>query len=362
LNEAPNTWSQTYGGADRDRAWTLIATADGGYAIAGDTASSGAGNHDFWLVKTDAYGNMEWNQTYGGPEYEEALALVQTSDGGYALAGATNSFVPTDVEPGSHSAAEGTYCWLVKTDAYGNMEWSKTYGDGRNRARSLVVNHDGGYTLGCGNLLIKTDADGNVEWQQTYTEYIYCLTTTDDGGYAVAGFQHIQGSSDDVWVAKTDSNGYVEWNQTFGGADWGRAYSLAKTVDGGYAVAGYIDIANYSGGDAFWLIKIDADGTMAWEQRYIAQGRGPAVARGLVATSDGGYALAGTKLWVLTDYDFWLIKTDADGNVEWDQTFAGGADDNAYALVATSDGGYVIAGETYSTGAGLSDIWLIKTY
>jgi hypothetical protein len=101
-------WSRTYGGTNDDKAYALVQTGDGGFAIAGSTDSFGAGGYDFWLVKTDASGNMQWNKTYGGTGDDEAYALVQTGDGGYALAGYTESF------------GAGHYdFWLVKTDAGG---------------------------------------------------------------------------------------------------------------------------------------------------------------------------------------------------------------------------------------------------
>ena len=130
-------WNKTYGGTSYDWAYALVQTSDGGYALAGRTASFGAGGDDFWLVKTDSAGNMQWNKTYGGTNDDMAFALVQTSDGGYALAGYTTSF-----------GAGGLDFWLVKTDSAGNMQWNKTYGGTNNdMAFALVQTSDGGYAL-----------------------------------------------------------------------------------------------------------------------------------------------------------------------------------------------------------------------
>jgi predicted secreted protein len=127
-------WSKTYGGTNANVAYALVQTSDGGYALAGYTNSFGAGGYDFWLVKTDSNGNMQWNKTYGGTGDDEAAALVQTTDGGYALAGYTNSF-----------GAGGYDFWLVKTDSNGNMQWNKTYGgSGNDYASDLVRTSDGG--------------------------------------------------------------------------------------------------------------------------------------------------------------------------------------------------------------------------
>jgi hypothetical protein len=155
-------WNRTYGGTKDDEAYSLVQTGDGGYALAGQTNSSGAGGYDAWLVKTDANGNMLWNKTYGGTGWDGATSLVQTGDGGYALAGQTNSF-----------GAGSNDFWLVKTDANGNMLWNKTYGGtGDDGAYSLVQTGDGGYALagytkssGAGGYdawLVKTDASGNI--------------------------------------------------------------------------------------------------------------------------------------------------------------------------------------------------------
>jgi predicted secreted protein len=153
----------TFGGTDHDVAYALVQTADGGYALAGYTASFGAGSQDFWLVKTDASGNMQWSKTYGGTDWDETHALVQTADGGYALAGHTESF-----------GAGGIDFWLVKTDANGNMQWNKTYGGTSNdEAHAMVQTADGGYALAgyTGSTygasyadfwLVKTDASGNT--------------------------------------------------------------------------------------------------------------------------------------------------------------------------------------------------------
>jgi hypothetical protein len=155
-------WSQTYGGADQEVAHSLVETSDGGYALAGYTNSSGAGHDDFWLVKTDANGNMEWNQTYGGVESDVANSLVETSDGGYALAGWTASF----------GAGDNDF-WLVKTDANGNMEWNQTYGESEE-------------------------------------EVAYSLVEASDGGFAIAGYTGSFGAGEaDFWLIKTDEYGII---------------------------------------------------------------------------------------------------------------------------------------------------------
>jgi hypothetical protein len=361
---ATSIWSRTYGGTDIDWAKSMVMTSDGGFAIAGRTESFGAGSADFWLVKTDEFGYMEWNRTYGGEGFEFAHSLIATSDGGYVLLGQT---------------------LLIKTDAYGNMEWNKTY-DGS--VLSVVQTSDGGYAV-AGSLatgvnfdsicletgefvstydfwLFKTDAFGNVEWNQTYnggTDYDYAdsLVQTFDGGYALTGNTEPTAGAGvcDPWLVKTDAYGNLEWNQTYGGTGDDFADALLQTSDGGYAIAGSF-VPSGTGYSDFWLFKTDAYGNMIWNQTY--GGTQFDYATSLVATSDGGYAVAGgTYSFGAGKRDFWLIKTDTYGNAEWNQTYGGTEQELAYSLVVTPDGGYAIAGHTYSFGAGEDDFWLIKT-
>jgi len=172
-------WSQTYGGTSSDSAEAMVQTSDGGYALAGYTTSFGAGSYDFWLVKTDEYGDMEWNQTYGGADIEHAYSLVETSDGGFALAGYSSSLID-----------EKSDFWLVKTDSQGSMEWNQTYGGTDVEvANSLVETSDGGFALAGGSTtfvdagpadcwLVKTDEYGNIPEFPSWTILPLFVTAT----------------------------------------------------------------------------------------------------------------------------------------------------------------------------------------
>jgi predicted secreted protein len=306
--------NRTFGGAGDDYAYSIVRTSDGGYALAGSTTSFGAGGNDFWLIKTDVSGNMQWMKTYGGAGEEKAQSVVQTNDDGYALAGFTNSF-----------GAGRCDFWLVKTDSGGNMQWNRTYG-------------------GAGD------------------DYAYSLVQTSDGGYALAGFTASFGAGEsDFWLVKTDTDGDTQWNVTFGGTGYDGAYSLIQTVDGGYALAG-LTFSFGCGSDDFYLVKTDGEGHMQWNKTY--GGTGADYASVVIQTSDGGYALAGsTTSFGAGSYDFWLIKTDADGNAQWNRTYGGVGVDSARSMIQVDGepGGYALAGGTTSFGGGGQDFWFIET-
>ena len=256
-----------------------------------------------------------WSQTYGGIREEQAYSLIQTSDGGYALAGRTSSF-----------GSDYSCFWLVKVDSSGNLEWNKTYeGTGFLDAMNIA----------------------------------YSVVEASDGGYAIAGTAEPELYNHDFWLVKVDSSGNLEWNKTYGGPDVDVATSVVETSDGGYALAGQTSSFG-DGSDNFWLVKTDVSGNMQWDKTY--GGIGEEKANSLIQTSDGGYALAGeTRSSIVAMPDFWLVKVDSSGNLEWNKTYGGPDMDIAYSVVEASDGGYALAGYTDSFGAGSSDFWLVKT-
>ena len=354
-------WNRTYGGAEWEVAKSVVQTSDRGYAIAGYTDSFGAGSWDMWLIKTDAAGNVQWNKTYGGTGYEEAYSVVQTFDGGYALAGETWSFETVNPD-----------FWLVKTDSTGNMQWNKTYGGTQGEtAYSVIQTFDGGYALaGMATIsiddkdfwLVKTDSAGNMQWNKTYGgagyEEAYSVVQTFDGGYALAGYNSTGfGLPPDLQWVKTDSAGNMQWIRTYGGAEWDFAYSVVQTFDGGYALAG--GTRSYGAGSwDMWLIKTDAAGNVQLNKTY--GGAPDDCAYSVAQTFDGGYAIAGyTVSYSVGMDDFWLVKTDSTGNMQWNQTYGGTPGETAYSVIQTFDGGYALAG-TAAISIDDEDFWLVK--
>jgi len=367
-SSSPATWVKLYGGALDDEAAAIVQSGDGGYVIAGSTYSFGAGSADFWLIKVDSSGSMQWNQTYGGPESDVAVAMVQTSDGGYALAGETYSFGASDSD-----------FWLVKVDSSGSIQWNRTYGEPTaDGANSIIQTSDGGYALAGYSTdsnaskdlwFVKTDSSGNMQWNHTYGgsrwDEAASVIQTSDGGYALAGTTNSLSDETyiphDCWLVKTDSDGNMEWNKTYdkdGGSDG--ANSLLQTSDGGYTLAGHT--GGFIGQNV-WIIKTDPDGNKTWD--VIWSTREPQRTSSLIQTSDGGYAVTG---WTdsldgyagMSSYVF-LVKVDVNGNIQWNSTYTGLGESKALFAVQTDDGGYAMAGTTRSTDEeAYYDIWFAK--
>jgi hypothetical protein len=267
-------WNKTYLGTGNGLGQCVVQTGDGGFAVAGSFSG------DFWLLKTDTNGSMQWNQTYHGTGVSMAHSLIQTSDEGFALAGATNF----------SSAGGGDECWLVKTDAAGNMQWNKTLYAGI--ANSLIQIDDGGYVVGCyGFVLLKANSSGDLQWSKSYggedKQNSYAVIQTSDGGYALGGWMWLRsdGGGPNIAIVKTDTEGNVVWNQTFGS---GEAYSMTLTSDGGFAIAGVS------------LVKVDATGNLQWALNF--PDNSATQAYSVIQTGDGDYSVAGSNAFA------WLAK------------------------------------------------------
>ena len=260
-------WNRTFGGENYDTAYSANQTTDGGFIIGGFTSSYGVGESDFWLIKTDENGNEEWNQTFGGLDNDKIYSVKQTTDGGFILAGYTNSY-----------GAGESDLWLVKTDEIGNEEWNQTYGGSSYEiANSIQQTSDGGFILagytnsyGAGESdfwLVKTDENGNEEWNQSYdnnneSERAQSIIQANDNGFIIAGYVTYTDETTDIWIVKTDEVGNEEWNQTFGGNEWDRGSAIQQTADGGFVIAG--STSSYGlGGSDFWLIRLDQEISIA---------------------------------------------------------------------------------------------------
>ena len=374
--EAVITFERTYGSANSDEGNFVQETQDGGYIITGNTWSFGDTATDMavkiYLIKTDAAGDTLWTQTYGGIYPDVGNSVQETRDEGYIIAGYTTSDmpVPTDV-------------YLIKTDAAGDTVWTQTYGGpDSDEGYSVQETRDGGYIIVGGTdfyrgeyagewgeeifnvYLIKTDIAGDTLWTQTYggrdQDVGHSVQETRDGGYIIAGSTWSFGAGIfDVWLIKTDAAGDTLWTQTYGGSDWDEGYSVQETQDGGYIVVGYSTSFGTGSYDVY-LIKTDAAGDTVWTQTY--GGKDGDIGRSVQETQDGGFIIAGnTTSFGAGSSDVYLIKTDASGDILWTQTYGGKNSDVGRSVQETQDGGYIITGFTESFGAQGHDVYLIKT-
>jgi hypothetical protein len=364
--EPPDTmWTKTFGGSNIDIGHSVKETTDGGFIITGYTRSFGTmSGRNVWLIKTDAFGNEEWNSAFGGNDDDEGYSVQQTTDGGYIVAGHTKSF-----------GAGLKDVYLLKTDSLGNLLWSKTFGGIHDdEGYSVQQTTDGGYIIagvtssfssgGRDVWLIKTDPAGNEVWRKNLgglsSDGAWSVQQTTDGGYIIGGwtFSHGPGFIGNAWLLKTDASGNEEWNKAFGGTGVDRAYSVKQTFDGGYILTGYTSSFG-AGLDDMLLIRTDALGNELWFKTFGGTGRD--YGNDVQQTFDGGFIVTGYTLsFGAGGDDVWLVKTDINGNEEWSKTFGGTSSDIGYAVEQTSDGGFVITGHTLSFGAGVHDVWLIR--
>ena len=351
-------WIKNFGGSGSDKAQAIINTSDGGIAVLGYSNSTDGllSNksmpvNDYWLLKFDTDGELQWHRTYGGSKDDRGQALIQTSEGGYALAGYAMS------SDGDGSNNEGFHDhWIVKLDAAGAIEWERSFG---------FAGHD----------------------------HAYDIIQTSDGGYFFTGFLDIvasggQGGSDKIsgltahgvgefWGTKLDAQGNLEWRKFFGGTNNDRAYGLVSSFDGGYIMAGFsesddTDISNTKGSYDFWLVKINGEGSLVWERSF--GGSGIDVAYDIERTQDDAYVIVGHTFSTDKDIslnhgesDAWLIKINEAGELLWERTYGGSSFDSANSVKQTADGGFLIAGNSRSSdqdlveNQGENDMWVIKT-
>ncbi len=359
-SQAPDTlWTRAYGGIFNDIGASGIETSDGGFLFTGFANTS-----DLGLLKTDANGNLVWLKTFGGVSFDIGYNVIESSDGGYVIIGSTYSY-----------GAGGCDAWLMKVDSSGNQLWSHTFGGTNNDfGVSVKQTPDGGYIIagytnsyGAGLYdvwLIRVGPDGNPGWAKTYgaagDDYGYSVDLTMDGGFVVAGYQNsFTVGGFDVGLLKVDANGNLVWLKNFGGSLNDHGYSVKATSDGGYIIAG--DTRSFgAGGSDVWLIKTNSVGTEQWSKTYGAAFDDEG--RSVDETPDGCFVITGdTRSFGAGLSDVGFMKADSAGNLLWITTFGGLQDDHGRSVVCTSDGGCIITGGTYSFGAGGEDVWIIKT-
>jgi hypothetical protein len=358
IASAQTNWTRTYGGTGDDEGYSVQQTTDGGYIIACGTLSD-TGPTDVYLIKVSAQGDTLWTKTYGGGI---GFSVQQTTDGGYVITGLTGSV-----------GAGGIDVYLIKTTAQGDTLWTRTYGGPYDEAGySVEQTTDGGYIIagwtsssGAGGedvYLIKTNASGDTLWTRTYggvdNDRGYSVQQTTDGYVIAGGTSSFGAGNGDVYLIKTNAQGDTLWTRTYGGANEDNGNSVQQTTDGGYFIGAYT--YSFGAGDEdVYLIKTDDQGDTIWTRTF--GGSGSDEARSVQQTTDGGYIIAGWFESYGAGADVYQIKTDAQGDTLWTRTYGGVRHDRGYSVRQTSDGGYIIAGYTWSFSAGGDDVYLIKT-
>ncbi|WP_435525801.1 T9SS type A sorting domain-containing protein [Chryseobacterium indoltheticum] len=338
--------AEIFRGSYTDTANAIQQTSDGGYIVAGESNSINGdvtgnhGNSDYWIVKLDSSGNIQWQKSLGGSNRDAANSIKQTSDGGYIVAGESNS-TNGDVV-GNH----GNYdYWIVKLDSSGTMQWQKSLGGSLyDAANSIQQTSDGGYIVAGGS----NSTDGDVT--------------------------HNQGNQD-FWIIKLNPSGVIQWEVSLTGNLADQAQSIQQTEDG-YIVAGGSNSQNSENPTTFGIsnyrvAKLDSNGIMQWQKHF--GGSNNDYAYSTQQTPDGGYIVAGGAQSADGDVvgnhgnnDFWIIKLNSSGNLEWQKTLGGSAFEDAYSIKQTNDGGFIIAGITQSTDGdvtgyhGNGDAWIVK--
>ncbi len=419
-------WQNTIGGSSEDYLNAIDQTSDGGFILGGwsnsnisfDKTEATNGGFDYWVVKLDAAGNIEWQNTIGGSGSDKLYSLRQTSDGGYILGGTSGSDISGDKSENRVGPATTDY-WVVKLDASGNIVWENTIGgSSTEELKSVRQTSDGGYILGgwshsdisgdktednivefsADYWIVKLDASGNIEWQNTIggsaSDELTSLEITSDGGYIAGGqsWSEISGDKndshrgeEDYWIVKISSTGSIEWEKTIGGANEDFLRSVQQSTDGGYIAAGSsgsdisFDKTEATLGDEdYWVIKLDASGNIVWQKSY--GGAGSDDLYSIAVATGGGYIIGGestsdisaqkTENTIGTGVrsDYWIVKIDNSGTLVWENTIGGDKFDYCREVINSDDQGYVAAGYSDSPASadknegimGAPSYWVIK--
>jgi len=398
-------WQKSLGGTNRDHASCIVRSNDGGYVVAGSSDSNDGdvtGNHgnlDFWIVKLNAIGVIQWEKSLGGSADEIAYSIQQTVDSGYIVAGFSNSY-DGDIS-GNHG---NTDCWVVKLSSTGALQWEKSLGGSADDfAYAVQQTIEGGYVVagfsdsndsdvtsnhGSSDFwVVKLSDTGIIQWDKTLggsaIDIAHSVQQTSDSGYIVAGNSYsIDGDvtgnhgSADCWVVKLNTSGTIQWQKSLGGTGDEVATDIQQSNDGGYIVAANSnsndgDVTSNHGYTDYWIIKLNSVGVIEWEKSL--GGSDDDIAHSIQETSDGGYVVAGSSYSINGDvtgnhgsWDNWVVQLNSQGNIQWQKSFGGSSEDDAYSIRQTTDGGYGIAGESISSDGDITgnhgnyDCWILK--
>ena len=353
-------------------------------------------------------GEIKSTQTFGGSKNETANDVISTIDGGYAVLGYTQSNDGDILD----KTNESYDYWLLKFDEENQLQWSNTYGGTADeRGQSILQTNDSGYLIsgfsksndfdvstnfGSNDYWVaKLDPTGNIQWEKSFgfsgTDQAFSSIQTLDGGYLITGTLDVTASGlqgndkssfsnrhagGDYWAIKLDVNGTKQWRRFFGGSNTDTANDVIQTSDNGFIMVGLsdsddIDVSNNKGAYDFWIVKIDTDGNLVWEKSYGGQETDQAFA--ITKTSDGNFIITGdtrsSDLDVDSNYgsaDIWAIKINPSGDLVWKKNFGGASFDTSKDIIASQNGGFFITGNSRSADQDLTknngnnDVWILK--
>lgn len=402
-------WERAYGGTQDEQANSIIPTEDGGYIFTGFTESHNgdvqSGNfqsQDFWVVKVDKDGSIEWEQTYGGTGNDFAHQIVQSPDNNFLVGGYTTSN-DGDIKSSNNGKVD---FWLIKIDEKGKLIWEKTYGGTHDdHLNTIEIASDNGYILGGstdsndGDIqsgakgykdywVVKIDSIGNIEWEQTYGRNFHdnlrSICVIPEEGYFLAGTKKrnvgVAKYDDDIWILKIDLDGNIEWERTYGGDGYDRAYQIKSLTNKEYVIGGHTlsndgDVQSGNQGSYdIWIIKIDENGKLLWEKTFggtkeenllfsMDINDNNEILVGGSSTSNDGDIETGNK----GDWDYWIFNLNSKGEMIWEKTFGGSARDYTYCIKSLTESEFMVGGITLSNDGdiksgnhGGKDIWLVN--
>src|SRR6185436_2764466 len=383
-------WEKSYGGTLNDDGRSVDFTNDGGHITAGITNSSDGnvsfnhGGSDYWVVRTNTFGTLQWQISLGGSADDSATTVRQTADGGSVVAGWTKS------NDGDVTQNRGNKdWWIVKLNSTGSaIEWSKTYGGSEDdEARDILETPDGGYIAvgytfsndldvsgnhgGADVWVVKIDSAGTIQWQKTFggssDEFGTRIILATGGGYLITSLSEsndgdVSGNHgmSDIWLVKINASGTaIEWSDSYGGSFTDRPGSIQLTPDAGYIMIGTTrsnngDVSGSHGKFDAWLVKLDSLGVILWQKTLggSLSDRGNSVCY----ETDGSYtalvnteSVDGNVTGNHGGWDIWLVRVDNSGTtIQWQQTFGGSGDERGHSLLQLPAGGYVTLGVSNS--------------
>ena len=345
----------TLGGSKNESAQAVVNTTDGGYAVLGHTQSMDGDvlnksneSYDYWLLKFDATNQLQWQKTYGGSDDDRGVDLIQTSDNGYAVIGKSKS---NDLEVSENAGFDDF--WVSKLDSSGTIIWEYSFGfAGSDTPYSIIQTNDDGYLLS--GVLDVSASNGQGDRNSILSRHA--------GG--------------DYWVIKLNASGVKQWSNYYGGSFTDTAYDAIQTEDDGYIIVGSsdsddVDITNNLGSYDFWILKISATGTLVWEKSF--GGSEIDEAHAISQATDGNYLIVGdtrsNDLEISQNNgaaDLWIVKITPEGTLLWEKTLGGSSFDVGRSISKTQDNGFLVSGSSRSSDGNLTsnkgqnDAWVVK--